>query len=448
MKGSGTLLSSFLFCSCESCEFNDNSVPRIKDLLDFLLPFARAYSATQKKTPSQPSSASSSRSSLPTATNRQPQFKEEKPKQQSSSSHNKCHFCQEPGHFVYQCKQLIENSVPQRNKLVTEKKLCTNCLRSHPGVNCRSTKSCQKCKGHHHTLLCSSSSAATLHSSTFNNDLLPTVVIEMLDGNGHPHQCRGLVDSGSQLNLITDDLASTLKLPRTKSHISLSGTGSVSCGSNNGEVNIKARSLVNPSYSFNFNSIIMSNLTSDHPQKSISEDMEWNHLDSLPLADPSYREKGRIDFILGSGVCAQIKTGGFIRISPHEPIGEETELGWIVYGRTATTTPTSTVSTLLCVVDSSPRANPKKKFSSSFKLLKSILQSNHHHNNTNNNNNSNQLETADHTQPKMEIGSHPSSLHSSHPEAEGESSHPKPRIIPHSLHPYRKSRLRQRGGVY
>ena len=45
--------------------------------------------------------------------------------------------------------------INKRRKIISFKKLCFNCIgEGHRTSNCKSQRSCMKCKGHHHTSLC------------------------------------------------------------------------------------------------------------------------------------------------------------------------------------------------------------------------------------------------------------------------------------------------------
>ena len=64
-----------------------------------------------------------------------------------------CIYCDDK-HPPHQCRRVTD--VTRRKQIVTEKRLCFNCLSSQHGVrNCPSRFRCRKCKGKHHSSICS-----------------------------------------------------------------------------------------------------------------------------------------------------------------------------------------------------------------------------------------------------------------------------------------------------
>ncbi|CAC5398877.1 unnamed protein product [Mytilus coruscus] len=63
-----------------------------------------------------------------------------------------CAYCKEP-HFSSECTKYTDQN--DRMKIVKEDRLCFNCLRRHPVVDCKSKSNCKKCDRRHHTSLCS-----------------------------------------------------------------------------------------------------------------------------------------------------------------------------------------------------------------------------------------------------------------------------------------------------
>ncbi|XP_055903820.1 uncharacterized protein LOC129939726 [Eupeodes corollae] len=67
---------------------------------------------------------------------------------------------------------------------------------------------------------------------------------------------------------------------------------------------------------------------------------KWNHLIGLPLSDPHLHEPAPVDLLLGCDVCAQILLPEIKRSQDGVgPMAQNTELGWIVLGRTSTYPP-------------------------------------------------------------------------------------------------------------
>ena len=153
--------------------------------------------------------------------------------QQSLLSTNKsdlCTFCKQD-HRVYSCPQLLNINQNDRADAVREKRLCLNCLRdNHSTKQCRAS-GCRTCSKKHNSLLhfinnpnanqnnsmaenqnVEEKKKVTLTVTQDSEVLLATARINILDKYNKPHSCRALLDTGSQTNFISEELASKLKL--------------------------------------------------------------------------------------------------------------------------------------------------------------------------------------------------------------------------------------------
>lgn len=142
----------------------------------------------------------------------------------------KCEYCR-GAHFIYQCPQFLALLIPNRIAEARARKLCLNCLRStdHVSSKCPSGV-CRTCSRKHNTLLhlqqassdqlksgnseraaTGSSESAPLdsvavHASNVTEGkcaLLSTAVVFAQANYGSRKPCRILLDSGSQVNLIS-----------------------------------------------------------------------------------------------------------------------------------------------------------------------------------------------------------------------------------------------------
>lgn len=132
-------------------------------------------------------------------------------------------------HPVYACTTFKSFSVDQRIKEVQRLKLCKNCLRTGHSVQQCNFTHCKRCQIKHNMLLHAESGKTT---NTSNNDapneqrilshatvrkcfqtILSTVLLNVEDHCGKHFTCKSLLDSGSQVNLITESLPKMLSLP-------------------------------------------------------------------------------------------------------------------------------------------------------------------------------------------------------------------------------------------
>uniref|UniRef100_A0A6P7FLB0 Uncharacterized protein LOC114331423 n=1 Tax=Diabrotica virgifera virgifera TaxID=50390 RepID=A0A6P7FLB0_DIAVI len=147
-------------------------------------------------------------------------------------SNRTCASCDAQNHKIYTCTKFLRLSVPERTDLVKKSNLCINCLnRGHQVNNCNFGH-CKNCTVKHHSLLHvsepSTSNTNTQQSLfTFNLSskqvLLSTVLLEVVDSKGNRHDCRALLDPGSQPNFISSHLCHKLVLPRKPTNITISG---------------------------------------------------------------------------------------------------------------------------------------------------------------------------------------------------------------------------------
>lgn len=143
-----------------------------------------------------------------------------------SSNKEQCSFFKS-SHFVTQCESLTKLKINDRIRQIKEKRFCFNCLRKGHDVSSRKSKmSCKSCHKRYHTLFhieslrASDSEPSTFEvtltnnatTSHFSQTLLSTVCVLVKDGKANWHECRVLLDSGSQSSFITQEFHKKLKV--------------------------------------------------------------------------------------------------------------------------------------------------------------------------------------------------------------------------------------------
>ncbi len=146
---------------------------------------------------------------------------------------SKCLVC-EKKHGLLRCPTFISYDVDRRR----DRKLCINCSSDNHGVkNCPSRYTCRLCGAKHHTLL-HREKQEEAHTSSYNLvhevtpqskapierglGFLPTIKVK-LSANGRTAQTRAVLDSGSAVTVMTESLASSLKLSRIPSPLQIVG---------------------------------------------------------------------------------------------------------------------------------------------------------------------------------------------------------------------------------
>ncbi|XP_055543010.1 uncharacterized protein LOC129728587 [Wyeomyia smithii] len=266
-----------------------------------------------------------------------------------------CDVCSAQYHQLFQCAKFIHMSYHERLSHVNRLKLCRNCLKAHPGISCRAG-TCRKCNFPHHTLLhppvtsqqtpntagsqsnqlqsaqsfMSALDSSGGHSSA--NVLLATVAINVLDKKGHPHACRAILDSASQVNFISDSLRKQLGLNTSHANVDLEGISSATAHAD------RVADIVMTSRCTNYRTsapcLVLERITKFLPCKPANT-QDWPIPLSIPLADPLFHCPGKIDVLLGTEIFFQLLEPGKIILSPDNslPTLQNTKLGWVIAGR-------------------------------------------------------------------------------------------------------------------
>ncbi|KAH9644482.1 hypothetical protein HF086_006015 [Spodoptera exigua] len=176
--------------------------------------------------------------------------------------------------------------------------------------------------------------ASSNHLSANNMEvLLTTVQVKVMTVDGTYINLRALVDQGSQVNLITENAAQLLRLPRNKLTAKISGVGSVS-GDCKGQLSITCKSI-HSEYTFNTEALIMKKLINKLPNNTF-ERPEWSYLKDIKLADPEFNISRSVDILFGADVYAEIIQDGVLKGTPRSPVAQQTQLGWILCGKLET----------------------------------------------------------------------------------------------------------------
>ncbi|XP_063727265.1 uncharacterized protein LOC134854837 [Symsagittifera roscoffensis] len=166
--------------------------------------------------------------------------------------------CCSGDHRVYQCTKFQEMSISNRRQEAKSKRLCFNCLSlGHQNHECKSKSTCQTCRKGHHSLLHihtdpnkqpgPENKFAGHGGTTGATTILGTVLIEVKTANGGYHNCRALLDSGSECSFVTTSCANRLKLPIKKLTLQLTRVGGGAKTVKAGSVNLETKDSQNQS---------------------------------------------------------------------------------------------------------------------------------------------------------------------------------------------------------
>lgn len=264
-----------------------------------------------------------------------------------------CQYCTKPGHAIFKCYK-FENIPPEeRENAVNRLSLCTNCLSTgHNSDQCQSKFSCRICKRRHHTKLHNPESNQTEEPRVFSpesvvvhtiseqnhvpsgNVLLATAVIHVMDSYGNFHPCRALLDSCSQVNILSEKTCAALKLKRTKSETDIFGVGNVAT-----KIPFKTQTTIRSRIT-DFNCclefLIAKTITGYHPGERLSKP-DLTIPNSITLADPDFHVPRGVDILLGAEVFFSIIESGKISLGINLPTLQNSSLGWMIAGKWVST---------------------------------------------------------------------------------------------------------------
>lgn len=223
----------------------------------------------------------------------------------------KCPFCLIAGHKLYNCIKFKSTLVKDRISFINKHNYCTLCLNNHSG-KCKMLFRCGTCKRDHNTLLHLDKQPPedkpiekkVMHFNLqHENVLLPTVRVRIKSSNGKYVYARGLVDTGSQISLVTSTLIKKLNLKTFDNSLNIIGISEIKSTSNK-SVNLNIESLFY-NYSKNIKCAVVDTITNDLP--SINFDISTFEIPKgIQLSDDNFNCSGQIDFLLGANVAFEI----------------------------------------------------------------------------------------------------------------------------------------------
>ncbi|XP_062556602.1 uncharacterized protein LOC134221427 [Armigeres subalbatus] len=190
---------------------------------------------------------------------------------------------------------------------------------------------------------------ATSHNvrSQRSTTLLSTALVKLADRFGNTVIARALLDNGSQICMITENLSQRLNFKRSHENLPVKGVGDSMTVS---KQSVLARILSRYS-SFETKDVkfyVLPRITVNLPQTTI-DISSWKLPSDICLADPRFHESSAIDAVLGVSVFYELLLSEQLKLSDSGPILRNTELGWIVAGE-ITDSPVTTFSAVTASV--------------------------------------------------------------------------------------------------
>lgn len=317
-------------------EKQSKEIPKFKDMMEFIQEKIRIFEAEALQAVDSSAVVSSDPAVKKPANPQSPQ----------------CPACQAQ-HKPANCEAFRQASLPERYGLIRIGRRCINCLEPfHSAYQCQA-QGCSKCNRRHHVLLheedrCSKTYAnkkedgkddekpvvatvATSHVSGSNlqQALLGTANIYMKDRNGTAVKVRALLDPGSQMTIMTEELAKRLNLPLDPTDVQISGIGRKLQNGIKGEVNAHIQNRQGD-FRCKARILVMDQITSAQPAQKIVGKIEV--AEGLTLADENYREPGPIEVLLGVDIYMKACRRGMRHPRNGGPGAQYTAFGWVLMG--------------------------------------------------------------------------------------------------------------------
>ena len=160
---------------------------------------------------------------------------------------------------------------------------------------------------------------------------IATALVEIVDKDGGSIVARALLDSGSQLNFITNSLIKRLGVETHFSVVNIKGIACASTSSSKSS-SITFYSRINK-FSAKIDVQLLPKISDRQPTLRI-DPSTWQIPSNIKLADPMFYEPHEIDLLLGADIYFKLQSIGQIEIGENLPILQNTVLGWVVAGGT------------------------------------------------------------------------------------------------------------------
>ncbi|XP_054259720.1 uncharacterized protein LOC128984426 [Macrosteles quadrilineatus] len=274
----------------------------------------------------------------------------------TSSSSVTCPYCN-GNHKIFQCNQFKSLKPTDRYSSIKELGMCINCFsKSHKIKDCQAG-ACKVCNNKHNTMLHfdsdtenhhiidqSTEEQPNNHSTSFMTTtlashcdnlqvVLPTALVDVEDNEGNKHQCRVLLDSASQSNFITENMADKLRLHKHKTSTIVSGISEQQANTSSSVV-CKLHSQ-HTAYKTSIDCLVIPKITHHLPRIEMNTD-NWQIPPSLNLADFRFNTPGPIDMLIGAELFFHLLNIGQMRLHQNGPLLQKTSLGWVASGKVKT----------------------------------------------------------------------------------------------------------------
>ncbi|XP_046145421.1 uncharacterized protein LOC123988714, partial [Osmia bicornis bicornis] len=152
----------------------------------------------------------------------------------------------------------------------------------------------------------------------------------MLTTSTTAHQIRILIDPGSEISFISEELTRLLNLRRHRSSITIIGVGGTKSTETKGVVTVTLQSM-HSQQTVCIQAHVLTAVSTILPSFSMRTP-DWPHIRKLRLADNDFLTPRPVDLIIGADFYGRIIKPNIIKGSPTTPIAQLSIFGWLVIG--------------------------------------------------------------------------------------------------------------------
>jgi len=164
--------------------------------------------------------------------------------------------------------------------------------------------------------------------------LLVTARVTVWSSSGRAIKVRALIDQGSEITFMTEQLAQVLKVRRLKMPISISALGGVNIGPCRHSANIRISAYDQTQPMLTTCAAILPSLTSYSPPP-VTAPLNFDYLSGISLADSDPFSSDPIDLLIGADLYTELIVSGVRKGDCGQPVAQKTIFGWILSGSTS-----------------------------------------------------------------------------------------------------------------
>lgn len=245
------------------------------------------------------------------------------------------------------CTKFIALMITERRKLAQSKRVCYRCLSSSHWANkCIRSKPCDHCTDRsHHSLLHSSNNTSPVTTPVAlvgQSDcdqptvLLCTALIHVRDSSGDMQSMRALIDSASQISVMSSICGERLGLRIKKWTIPLTGLARVPVPKVNGIVDCYVSPRYSSEHGLRTRAWVLPRVTGTMPTQQLPAYCK-DKFGHLAFADPDFDHPALVDMLLGADVFSHVFDGKRVVVDEGFPTTFSSLFGWIIMGSVSDT---------------------------------------------------------------------------------------------------------------